>query len=152
MSALSLLGNKNESERSTTKAAIGENINIALTNDKNAEKTLSQLNRDTQNANQKVTKHDISEVKETQELVKGIGEIAEKAFQIYTHSAREKVTEAKLEMGKVETRLKNEGKTEEEIAQHPEYLALKQDLNDKQQTFDNAYTARVAKPNEQWKQ
>ncbi|MDP0121057.1 hypothetical protein Q7381_12090, partial [Glaesserella parasuis] len=99
MSALSLLGNKNESERSTTRAAIGENINIVLTNDENAEQTLNKLNRDTQNANQKVTKHDISEVKETQELVKGIGEIAEKAYQIYTHSEREKVTEAKLELG-----------------------------------------------------
>ncbi|MDO9874686.1 hypothetical protein Q7457_12505, partial [Glaesserella parasuis] len=63
MSALSLLGNKNESERSTTRAAIGENINIVLTNDENAEQTLNHLNRDTQNANQKVTKHDISEVK-----------------------------------------------------------------------------------------
>ncbi|MDO9768580.1 hypothetical protein Q7506_12045, partial [Glaesserella parasuis] len=31
MSALSLLGNKNESERSTTRAAIGENIAITLT-------------------------------------------------------------------------------------------------------------------------
>ena len=60
-------------------------------------------------------------------------------YENYTHSAREKVTEAKLEVDKVETRLKNEGKTEEEIAQNPEYLALKQDLNDKQQTFDNAY-------------
>ncbi|MFA9499536.1 deaminase domain-containing protein [Mannheimia sp. E30BD] len=139
MSALSLLGNKNESERSTTKAAIGENIAITLTEDPNAETTLNHLNRDTQNANQKVTKHDISEVKETQELVKGIGEIADKAFQIYTHSEREKVTEAKLALGKVETRLRNEGKTKEEIAQHPEYKALKQDLNDKQQTFDNAY-------------
>ncbi len=139
MSALSLLGNKNESERSTTRAAIGENIAITLTQDPNAETTLNHLNRDTQNANQKVTKHDISEVKETQELVKGIGEIAEKAYQIYTHSEREKVTEAKLALGKVETRLRNEGKTKEEIAQHPEYKALKQDLNDKQQTFDNAY-------------
>ncbi|MDD2172481.1 hypothetical protein N5918_05130 [Glaesserella parasuis] len=72
MSALSLLGNKNESERSTTRAAIGENIAITLTQDPNAETTLNHLNRDTQNANQKVTKHDISEVKETQELVKGI--------------------------------------------------------------------------------
>ncbi|MFA9499534.1 VENN motif pre-toxin domain-containing protein, partial [Mannheimia sp. E30BD] len=49
------------------------------------------------------------------------------------------MTEAKLALGKVETRLRNEGKTKEEIAQHPEYKALKQDLNDKQQTFDNAY-------------
>ncbi|MDW0618564.1 filamentous hemagglutinin [Mannheimia haemolytica] len=63
----------------------------------------------------------------------------QKAYQIYTHSEREKVTEAKLELGKVETRLRNEGKTKEEIAQHPEYLQLKRDLNDKQQTFDNAY-------------
>ncbi|HGO5816495.1 TPA: hypothetical protein ACK3JZ_000209, partial [Mannheimia haemolytica] len=63
----------------------------------------------------------------------------QKAYQIYTHSEREKVTEAKLELGKVETRLRHEGKTKEEIAQHPEYLQLKRDLNDKQQTFDNAY-------------
>ncbi|AHG86465.1 Large exoprotein involved in heme utilizationor adhesion [Bibersteinia trehalosi USDA-ARS-USMARC-190] len=139
MSALSLLGNKNESERSTTRAAIGENIAINLTQDPNAETTLNNLNRDTQNANQKVTKHDIHQVQETQELIKGIGEISDKAFQIYTHSEREVLEKAKLELGKVETRLRNEGKTKEEIAQNPEYLALKQDLNDKQQTFDNAY-------------
>ncbi|YCI98962.1 hemagglutinin repeat-containing protein [Mannheimia haemolytica] len=129
MSALSLLGNKNESERSTTKAAIGENIAITLTEDPNAETTLNQLNRDTQNANQKVTKHDISEVKETQELVKGIGEIAEKAYQIYTHSEREKVTEAKLELGKAQA----QKASKEEIGK------LEANLDRLQKEFDKNY-------------
>ncbi len=129
MSALSLLGNKNKSERSTTKAAIGENINIVLTNDENAEQTLNKLNRDTQNANQKVTKHDISEVKETQELVKGIGEIAEKAYQIYTHSEREKVTEAKLELGKAQA----QKASKEEIGK------LEANLDRLQKEFDKNY-------------
>lgn len=44
MSALSLLGNKNEREQSTTREAIGENIAISLTQDPNAESTLSNLN------------------------------------------------------------------------------------------------------------
>ncbi|HDV7285182.1 TPA: hypothetical protein RJ191_002121, partial [Mannheimia haemolytica] len=125
----SLLGNKNESERSTTKAAIGENIAITLTEDPNAETTLNQLNRDTQNANQKVTKHDISEVKETQELVKGIGEIAEKAYQIYTHSEREKVTEAKLELGKAQA----QKASKEEIGK------LEANLDRLQKEFDKNY-------------
>ncbi|EQA11768.1 putative adhesin/hemagglutinin/hemolysin domain protein, partial [Glaesserella parasuis D74] len=129
MSALSLLGNKNESERSTTRAAIGENINIVLTNDENAEQTLNHLNRDTQNANQKVTKHDISEVKETQELVKGIGEIAEKAYQIYTHSEREKVTEAKLALGKAQA----QKASKEEIGK------LEANLDRLQKEFDKNY-------------
>lgn len=72
MSALSLLGNKNESSQSTTHSAVGENIDITLTEDPNAENTLNNLNRDTENANQKVTKHDLTEVRETQEIVKGI--------------------------------------------------------------------------------
>lgn len=88
MSALSLLGNKNEKEHTTTKSAVDSNIDISLTQDSNAEITVKNLNRDTQNANQKVTKHDINEIKETQELVKGIGEIADKAMQIYTHNER----------------------------------------------------------------
>ncbi|HDL5744955.1 TPA: hemagglutinin repeat-containing protein, partial [Mannheimia haemolytica] len=129
MSALSLLGNKNESERSTTKAAIGENIAITLTEDLNAETTLNHLNRDTQNANQKVTKYDISEVKETQELVKGIGEIAEKAYQIYTHSEREKVTEAKLELGKAQA----QKASKEEIGK------LEANLDRLQKEFDKNY-------------
>ncbi|MEG9490656.1 hemagglutinin repeat-containing protein, partial [Mannheimia indoligenes] len=129
MSALSLLDNKNESERSTTKAAIGENIAITLTQDPNAETTLNHLNRDTQNANQKVTKHDISEVKETQELVKGIGEIAEKAYQIYTHSEREKVTEAKLALGKAQA----QKASKEEIGK------LEANLDRLQKEFDKNY-------------
>ncbi len=88
MSALSLLGNKRKRAKHN-KGSDWRKYRITLTEDLNAETTLNHLNRDTQNANQKVTKYDISEVKETQELVKGIGEIAEKAYQIYTHSERE---------------------------------------------------------------
>ncbi|MGX3048616.1 hypothetical protein ACWIUH_12430, partial [Ursidibacter arcticus] len=118
LSALSLLGNKNESSQSTTKAAIGENIDITLTDDPNAETTLKNLNRDTQNANQKVTKYDLSKVKETQELVKGIGEIADKAMQIYTHNEREEIEQAKLALGKAKAQKASEqeiGKLTEEL-------------------------------------
>nr|WP_239384636.1 VENN motif pre-toxin domain-containing protein [Mannheimia massilioguelmaensis] len=139
MSALSLLGNKNESEQSTTKAAVGKNINITLTKDPNGEMTLQNLNRDTEHANQKVKKHDINEVKETQELVKGIGEIAEKAMQIYTYNEREAVEKAKLEAGKVATRLKNEGKSDKEIAEHPDYTPLKAAWDNKQKRYDKNY-------------
>ncbi|EIJ70893.1 VENN motif pre-toxin domain-containing protein [Pasteurella bettyae] len=139
MSALSLLGNKNESEQSTTKAAAGKNINITLTKDPHGETTLQNLNHDTEHANQKVKKHDINEAKETQELVKGIGEIAEKAMQIYTYNEREAVEKAKLEAGKVATRLKNEGKSDKEIAEHPDYAPLKAAWDNKQKHYDENY-------------
>ncbi|MGY4679539.1 VENN motif pre-toxin domain-containing protein, partial [Ursidibacter arcticus] len=129
LSALSLLGNKNESSQSTTKAAIGENIDITLTDDPNAETTLKNLNRDTQNANQKVTKHDLTEVRETQELVKGIGEIADKAMQIYTHNEREKIEQAKLELGKA----KAQKASEQEIGK------LTEELNRLQADYDKEY-------------
>ncbi|NBI41654.1 hypothetical protein GVX86_09375 [[Haemophilus] felis] len=129
MSALSLLGNKNESEHTTTKSAIGSNINIQLTQDPNAESTLQSLNRDTKNANQKVSKHNLQEIKETQELVKGIGEIADKAMQIYTHNEREKIEQAKLELG----RAKAQNASEEEITQ------LNNKLNDLQKVYDKEY-------------
>ncbi|RRN02695.1 heme utilization protein, partial [Bibersteinia trehalosi] len=129
MSALSLLGNKNESEQSTTRAAIGENIAINLTQDPNAESTLNNLNRDTQNANQKVTKHDIHQVQETQELIKGIGEISDKAFQIYTHSEREAIEKAKLELGKAQA----QKASKEEIGK------LEANLDRLQKEFDKNY-------------
>ncbi|NBI13764.1 filamentous hemagglutinin N-terminal domain-containing protein [[Haemophilus] felis] len=129
MSTLSLLGNKNESSQSTTHSAVGENIHLTLTNDPNAETTLKQLNRETENANQKVTKQDLTKVKETQELVKGIGEIADKAMQIYTHNEREKIEQAKLELG----RAKAQNASEEEITQ------LNNKLSDLQKAYDKEY-------------
>ncbi|MGX2951381.1 hemagglutinin repeat-containing protein, partial [Ursidibacter sp. B-7004-1] len=133
LSALSLLGNKNESSQSTTKAAIGENIDITLTDDPNAETTLKNLNRDTQNANQKVTKHDLAEVRETQELVKGIGEIADKAMQIYTHNEREKIEQAKLALGKAKQQAKERGVPNSEIENDPQVKLATKVLVDKQQ-------------------
>ena len=102
LSALSLLGNKNKSSQSTTHSAIGESIDITLTEDPNAETTLKQLNRDTENANQQVKKYDLNKVRENEAIVKGIGDVVNKGMQIYTHDAREKIDQARLALGKAQ--------------------------------------------------
>ncbi|OOF37662.1 hemagglutinin repeat-containing protein [Rodentibacter heidelbergensis] len=72
--AASLLGNKQESERSTTKSAISENIHI----DTETPEKLTALSRDTQNANQKVKAFDLTEIKEQQEAVQVAGALFSK--------------------------------------------------------------------------
>ncbi|NBI43657.1 hypothetical protein GVX76_09235 [[Haemophilus] felis] len=99
----------------------------------NAQSRLQSLNRDTKNANQKVTQHDLNEIKETQELVRGIGEIADKAMQIYTHNEREKLEQAKLELG----RAKAQNASEKEITE----------LNNKLNDLHNRPTERIRKTN-----
>ena len=87
--ALSALGNTNESERSQTQAAISSNINVQITDSeaqkqktgKTAEDTLQSLNRDTQNANQKLEKQDLTKAQERQEMAQTIGQISEDWLQ-----------------------------------------------------------------------
>ncbi|QTM00435.1 VENN motif pre-toxin domain-containing protein [Mannheimia sp. ZY171111] len=82
---LSALGNMRESERSQTKAAISDNINLTITDSeaqkqktgKTAEETLQSLNRDTTNANQAVKKVDLVAIQEKQETVQVIGELSQ---------------------------------------------------------------------------
>ncbi|WP_239689763.1 hemagglutinin repeat-containing protein, partial [Rodentibacter caecimuris] len=97
-SALSLLGNSNERERSTTKSAISENIHI----DTQTPENLTALSRDTKNANQQVDKQDLLKVQERQEMAKVIGEISHNAIQIATYEEREKINKLSLEKFKVE--------------------------------------------------
>ena len=59
-SALSLLGNTNESTQSTTKSAISGNIQI----DTETPENLTALSRDTKNVNQRVEKQDLQKVQE----------------------------------------------------------------------------------------
>ncbi|MFA9499550.1 hemagglutinin repeat-containing protein [Mannheimia sp. E30BD] len=83
--ALSALGNMRESERSHTKAAISDNINLTITDSetqkqktgKTAEETIASLNRDTANANQAVEKADLSAIQEKQETAQVIGELSQ---------------------------------------------------------------------------
>ncbi|QLB15304.1 hypothetical protein A6B39_07455 [Mannheimia granulomatis] len=83
--ALSALGNMSESERSQTKAAISDNINLTITDSeaqkqktgKTAEETIASLNRDTANANQAVEKADLSAIQEKQETAQVIGELSQ---------------------------------------------------------------------------
>lgn len=83
--ALSALGNMNESESSTTKSAISQHINLTITDDaaqkqktgKSAEGTLQALNRDVENANQRVEKQDLQKIQEKQEMAQVIGELSQ---------------------------------------------------------------------------
>ncbi|MDP8185335.1 two-partner secretion domain-containing protein [Phocoenobacter skyensis] len=70
-----LAGNKNESNHTTTKSAVGENIN--LTTEKG---TPTELSRDVVNSNKKVTAYDLEEIKEQQEMVKVMGEVGARAI------------------------------------------------------------------------
>ncbi|MCQ9121434.1 hemagglutinin repeat-containing protein, partial [Rodentibacter pneumotropicus] len=79
-SALSLLGNSHESERSLTKSAISENIRI----DTKTPEKLTALSRDTKQANQQVNQQDLSKVQERQEMAQVIGEISNNAISIAT--------------------------------------------------------------------
>ncbi|QLB15302.1 hypothetical protein A6B39_07445 [Mannheimia granulomatis] len=105
--ALSALGNMRESERSQTKAAISDNINLTITDSeaqkqktgKTAEETLASLNRDTQNANQVVKKADLVAIQEKQETAQVIGELSQswtnRLVQPHLDEANKKRQEAK---------------------------------------------------------
>ena len=120
-SALSLLGNTNESARSTTQSAISSNIQI----DTETPENLTALSRDTKNANQRVEKQDLQKVQERQEMAKVIGDISNNAISIATYNEREKINKLGLEKFKLEEQekaLKGQAGNEQQLA------AIKQQL------------------------
>ena len=120
-STLSLLGNTNESARSTTKSAISGNIRIETETPEN----LTALSRDTKNANQRVEKQDLQKVQERQEMAKVIGDITNNAINIATYEEREKINKLGLEKFKLEEQekaLKGQAGNEQQLA------AIKQQL------------------------
>ena len=120
-STLSLLGNTNESARSTTKSAISGNIQIETETPEN----LTALSRDTKNANQRVEKQDLQKVQERQEMAKVIGDITNNAINIATYEEREKINKLGLEKFKLEEQekaLKGQAGNEQQLA------AIKQQL------------------------
>ena len=124
-SALSLLGNTNESARSTTQSAISDNIQIET----ETPEKLTALSRDTKNANQRVEKQDLQKVQERQEMAKVIGEISENAINIATYEEREKINKLGLEKFKLEEQekaLKGQAGSEQQLA------AIKQQLTNVQ--------------------
>ena len=110
-SALSLLGNTNERERSTTKSAISGNIQIETETPEN----LTALSRDTKNANQRVEKQDLQKVQERQEMAKVIGDITNNAISIATYNEREKINKLSLEKFKAEEKYGKESTQAQEI-------------------------------------
>ena len=110
-SALSLLGNTNERERSTTKSAISGNIQIETETPEN----LTALSRDTKNANQRVEKQDLQKVQERQEMAKVIGDITNNAISIATYNEREKINKLSLEKSKAEEKYGKESTQAQEI-------------------------------------
>ena len=124
-SALSLLGNTNESARSTTQSAISSNIQI----DTETPENLTALSRDTKNANQRVEKQDLQKVQERQEMAKVIGDISNNAINIATYNEREKINKLGLEKFKLEEQakaLKGQAGIEQQLA------AIKQQLTNVQ--------------------
>ena len=124
-SALSLLGNTNESARSTTQSAISDNIQI----DTETPENLTALSRDTKNANQRVEKQDLQKVQERQEMAKVIGDISNNAISIATYNEREKINKLGLEKFKLEEQekaLKGQAGNEQQLA------AIKQQLTNVQ--------------------
>ena len=124
-SALSLLGNTNESARSTTQSAISSNIQI----DTETPENLTALSRDTKNANQRVEKQDLQKVQERQEMAKVIGDISNNAISIATYNEREKINKLGLEKFKLEEQekaLKGQAGNEQQLA------AIKQQLTNVQ--------------------
>ena len=124
-SALSLLGNTNESARSTTQSAISGNIQI----DTETPENLTALSRDTENANQRVEKQDLQKVQERQEMAKVIGDISNNAISIATYNEREKINKLGLEKFKLEEQekaLKGQAGNEQQLA------AIKQQLTNVQ--------------------
>lgn len=110
-STLSLLGNTNESARSTTKSAISGNIQIETETPEN----LTALSRDTKNANQRVEKQDLQKVQERQEMAKVIGDITNNAISIATYNEREKINKLGLEKFKLEEKYGKDNPQAQEI-------------------------------------
>ncbi|QLB42333.1 hemagglutinin repeat-containing protein [Mannheimia pernigra] len=108
--ALSALGNMSESERSQTKAAISDNINLTITDSeaqkqktgKTAQEILQSLNRDTENANQAVKKADLSAIQEKQETAQVIGELSQSWTNRLVQPHLEEANKKRQEAEKIE--------------------------------------------------
>ena len=122
-STLSLLGNTNESARSTTKSAISGNIQIETETPEN----LTALSRDTKNANQRVEKQDLQKVQERQEMAKVIGDITNNAISIATYNEREKINKLSLEKFKAEEKYGKESTQAQEIGK--QITAIQNDID-----------------------
>ena len=122
-STLSLLGNTNESARSTTKSAISGNIQIETETPEN----LTALSRDTKNANQRVEKQDLQKVQERQEMAKVIGDITNNAISIATYNEREKINKLGLEKFKLEEKYGKDNPQAQEIGK--QITAIQNDID-----------------------
>jgi len=122
-STLSLLGNTNESARSTTKSAISGNIRIETETPEN----LTALSRDTKNANQRVEKQDLQKVQERQEMAKVIGDITNNAINIATYEEREKINKLGLEKFKLEEKYGKDNPQAQEIGK--QITAIQNDID-----------------------
>ena len=122
-SALSLLGNTNESARSTTQSAISDNIQI----DTETPENLTALSRDTKNANQRVEKQDLQKVQERQEMAKVIGDISNNAISIATYNEREKINKLSLEKFKAEEKYGKSSTQAQEIGK--QITAIQNDID-----------------------
>ena len=122
-STLSLLGNTNESARSTTKSAISGNIQIETETPEN----LTALSRDTKNANQRVEKQDLQKVQERQEMAKVIGDITNNAINIATYEEREKINKLGLEKFKLEEKYGKDNPQAQEIGK--QITAIQNDID-----------------------
>ncbi|HHF3512937.1 hypothetical protein BV195_01123 [Haemophilus influenzae] len=138
-STLSLLGNTNESARSTTQSAISDNIQIDI----ETPEKLTALSRDTKNANQRVEKQDLQKVQERQEMAKVIGEISENAINIATYEEREKINKLGLEKFKLEEQekaLKGQAGNEQQLAAIKQQLTnVQAEITKTQGEIDRAY-------------
>ena len=122
-STLSLLGNTNESARSTTQSAISNNIRIETETPEN----LTALSRDTKNANQRVEKQDLQKVQERQEMAKVIGDITNNAINIATYEEREKINKLGLEKFKLEEKYGKDNPQAQEIGK--QITAIQNDID-----------------------
>ena len=122
-STLSLLGNTNESARSTTQSAISGNIRIETETPEN----LTALSRDTKNANQRVEKQDLQKVQERQEMAKVIGDITNNAINIATYEEREKINKLGLEKFKLEEKYGKDNPQAQEIGK--QITAIQNDID-----------------------
>ena len=122
-STLSLLGNTNESARSTTQSAISDNIQI----DTETPEKLTALSRDTKNANQRVEKQDLQKVQERQEMAKVIGDISNNAINIATYNEREKINKLSLEKFKAEEKYGKSSTQAQEIGK--QITAIQNDID-----------------------
>ncbi|MBF0828425.1 hypothetical protein, partial [Muribacter muris] len=144
---MSLPGNRNEREQSTTYATVGGNIDMTIRDEagqkaktgKTVAETLSGLHRDVANANRKVSQADMSKVQELQAMAAVVADIVNNAEQIYTHSDRERIENAKLALGKEAERLRQAGVLPENFTKDAGYEAAAKALNTLQSDYDKGY-------------